>query len=245
MPRRARLNVPEVPLHIVQRGNNRQATFFADDDRVFYLECLKDAAGQHACDVHAYVLMTNHVHLLVTPHTPNGVSRLMQSLGRRYVQYVNYTYRRSGTLWEGRFKASLVDSEAYLLCCYRYIELNPVRARIVGAPGEYRWSSYGRHALGTVDPVVRDHPLYEALGLTDGERRSAYQELFREPLEPGVLDQIRRSLNYGVVLGSEGFKERIEKIFSRGVQVSVRGRPRKALARERRFNSYRRLALQK
>jgi putative transposase len=245
MPRRARLNVPEVPLHIMQRGNNRQLTFFADDDRVFYLECLKDAAARHACDVHAYVLMTNHVHLLVTPHTTDGVSRLMQSLGRRYVQYVNYTYRRSGTLWGGRFKASLVDSEAYLLSCYRYIELNPVRARIVAAPGEYRWSSYGYHALGTVDPVVRDHPLYEALGTSDGERHSAYQELFRVHLKPSVLDQIRRSLNHGVVLGSEGFKGQMEKTFSRGVRISMRGRPRKVEARERRFNSYRRLALQK
>jgi putative transposase len=245
MPRRARFNLPEVPLHIVQRGNNRQPTFFADDDYAFYRECLRDSAQQHACDVHAYVLMTNHVHLLVTPYTANGASRLMQSLGRRYVQYINYTYRRSGTLWEGRFKASLVESEAYLLTCYRYIELNPVRARMVEAPGAYRWSSYGYHALGAADPVVRDHPLFIALGPSEEERRSAYCELFRHQLEPGTLGQIRQSLNDGLVLGTEGFKERIEKMLHRLLRVPVRGRPRKCVAREHRVASYHRTGSQK
>ena len=249
MPRRARLNVPEVPLHIVQRGNNRQPTFFSDDDRRFYLECLKDAAERHRCDVHAYVLMTNHVHLLATPHAPNGISRLMQCLGRRYVQYVNYIHHRSGTLWEGRFKASLVDSEAYLLTCYRYIELNPVRAKIVAAPSEYRWSSYGCHALGVADALVRDHPLFEALGRTTEERCNAYRALFRERLELPELERIRSSLNHEVVLGREGFNDQVEKIIGRGVRIPMRGRPRKLIARERRIHSYRRshrhLALQK
>jgi len=150
MPRRARLNLPDVPLHIVQRGNNRQPTFFSEDDYVFYLACLRESAERHSCDVHAYVLMTNHVHLLVTPYQPDGASRLMQSVGRRYVQYVNYTYRRTGTLWEGRFKASLVESESYLLTCYRYIELNPVRARMVEDPTEYRWSLTDRGRTGAM-----------------------------------------------------------------------------------------------
>ena len=245
MPRRARLNLPEVPLHIVQRGNNRQPTFFAEGDYAFYLECLRDAAEQHACDVHSYVLMTNHVHLLVTPHTPNGASRLIQALGRRYVQYVNYTQRRSGTLWEGRFKASLVESEAYLLTCYRYIELNPVRARMVEAPGAYRWSSYGYHALGGADPVVRDHPLYIALGPTEDARRNAYCELFRHALEPTALGQIRQSLNDGMVLGTAGFKERVEQALHRLLRAPIRGRPRKFVARERRAASYHRTGSQK
>ena len=245
MPRRIRLDLPDVPLHIVQRGNNRQQTFFADDDFAFYLQCLREAADRHSCDVHAYVLMTNHVHLLVTPYSNRGVSRLMQSVGRRYVQYVNYTYRRTGTLWEGRFKASLVESEPYLLTCYRYIELNPVRAKMVDRPEQYRWSSYGYHAFGQANPLIRDHPLYLALGHTEEERRHFYQALFRHQLEPGVLKQIREALNHGLVVGTEGFKGQVEKAMGRRVRTPVRGRPRKFIARERLIRSYRRLALQK
>jgi REP-associated tyrosine transposase len=131
MPRRSRLNLQDVPQHIIQRGNNRQATFFADEDYRFYLDCLSDAACKYGCRIHAYVLMTNHVHLLAAAQQPYALSRMMQHLGRRFVQYINHTYRRSGTLWEGRFKASLVDTETYFLRCSRYIECNPVRAGIV------------------------------------------------------------------------------------------------------------------
>lgn len=245
MARRTRFNLPDVPLHIVQRGNNRQPTFFSDADYRFYLECLGDAAARCACDVHAYVLMTNHVHLLVTPYLPDGASRLMQSVGRRYVQHVNYRYGRTGTLWEGRFKASLVESESYLLTCYRYIEMNPVRARMVDDPGRYRWSSYGRHALGAADALIRDHPLYMALGLTDEERRQAYRALFRQDLEQGSLKEIRSSLNDELVLGGAGFRARVEATLNRLLRAPARGRPRKFLAEERLFNSYYRFGLQK
>lgn len=245
MSRRTRLDIPDVPLYIVQRGNNRQSIFFAEEDYGFYLKCLKEAAERHSCDVHAYVLMRNHVHLLVTPYTPSGALRLMQSVGRRYVQYVNYTYRRTGTLWDGRFKSSLVESEPYLLACYRYIEHNPVRARIVAGPGDYRWSSYGYHALGKSDTLIRDHPLFVALGRTEEQRRQAYQELFRHELEPAVLGQIREALKYGLVVGSEPFKKLIEKSLSRCVRTPVRGRPRKHAARQRSTSSDPRFVSQK
>ena len=148
MARLQRIVVPGQALHIVQRGNNRQAVFFAEEDYLFYLDSLGRAAENTGCQIHAYVLMSNHVHLLVTPQSEEGPSRLMQSVGRSYVRYVNAAYRRSGTLWEGRFKSALIDSERYLLVCSRYIELNPVRARMVERPDDYRWSSYRANALG-------------------------------------------------------------------------------------------------
>lgn len=138
MPRKQRMYLADVPAHVIQRGNNREACFYAEQDYLFYLDCLQNACERYQVAVHAYVLMTNHVHLLMTPATQEGISRVMQSLGRRYVQYINYEYRRTGTLWESRHKASLVDAENYLLTCYRYIELNPVRANMVNHPGDYR-----------------------------------------------------------------------------------------------------------
>src|SRR5438105_2497922 len=142
MPRRARLTAAGVPAHVIQRGNNRGACFFADDDYAFYVHYLEELAKQFGCAIHAYVLMTNHVHLLLTPEQANSASQLMKHLGQRYVQYVNRSYRRSGTLWEGRFRSCLTQEETYVLACYRYIELNPVRAQMARHPREYRWSSY-------------------------------------------------------------------------------------------------------
>lgn len=146
MPRMKRLDLPGMAQHVIQRGNDRQACFFQETDYLRYLQDLHEAALHQACSIHAYVLMTNHVHLLVTPRTEGGVSRMMQALGRRYVRYVNDSSGRTGTLWEGRYKASLVDDERYVLACYRYIELNPVRAGMVAAPDEYRWSSHAANA---------------------------------------------------------------------------------------------------
>ena len=142
MPRKPRSYLPGVPAHVVQRGNNRNACFFADEDYLFYRECLSEGLRRYEVRLHAYVLMTNHVHLLLTPSDETGISCLLQHVGRLYVLYINKTYRRSGTLWEGRHKASLVDAENYLLACYRYIEMNPVAARMVEAPDQYQWSSY-------------------------------------------------------------------------------------------------------
>lgn len=142
MPRKARMYLPGVPCHVISRGNNRDACFYSDDDSLFYLTCLQGACQRYGVSLHAYVLMSNHVHLLMTPAREDGISKVMQSVGRRYVQYINMNYRRSGTLWEGRHKSSLVDAEDYVLACYRYIELNPVRAGMVEHPADYRWSSY-------------------------------------------------------------------------------------------------------
>ena len=159
MARLPRFVIPGQPQHVIVRGNNREPIFYAEEDYRFYLEKLQQACEKHQCDLHAYVLMTNHVHLLITPHTEDGISKSLQMLGRYYVQYFNHTYQRTGTLWEGRYKATLIDSERYLLTCYRYIELNPVRAEgMVDHPSEYPWSSYRYNVVGESDPLVVPHP---------------------------------------------------------------------------------------
>jgi len=224
MPRRPRIQLADLPRHVIARGNNRQATFITGEDYAFYRECLLDARAKYGCDLHAYVLMTNHVHLLVTPRKAAALSLLMQSVGRRYVQYVNYTYKRSGTLWEGRHKASLVATDDYLLRCQRYIELNPVRASMVAHPADYPWSSYRHHAEGKLDPLVRSHGNYVALGTSLVERQAAYRELFRYQLEPGEIDEIRAAANQDLVLGGERFKAEIEVLLKRRVEPAKRRR---------------------
>ena len=157
MPRKPRFHLPGVPVHVVQRGNNRQAVFYDEQDYRAYLKWLEEGAERYGCAIHAYVLMTNHVHLLVSPAHGESLGRLMQYLGRYYVLYINHHYGRSGTLWEGRYKASLIQAQDYLLACYRYIELNPVRAGMAKGPGQYRWSSYGYNALGREDRLLTPH----------------------------------------------------------------------------------------
>lgn len=227
MPRRARVLLPNVPLHLIQRGNNRQACFFAEEDYLFYLEWLKDCAVKAGCVIHAYALMTNHVHLMLSSRTSGGAGAMMKVLGQRYVQYVNRTYRRSGTLWEGRFRSCLLQEENYLLACQRYIELNPVRAGMVVHPGEYRWSSYRVNAQGEESLVVRPHERYLALGADTALRQSAYRELFRHELESGLVDEIRLATNGNYVLGDSGFAEQIAQALGRRVQPGKPGRPRK------------------
>ena len=233
VPRKPRFFLPDVPTHIVQRGNNRQAIFFAEEDYQAYLGWLREAAARWSCDIHAYVLMTNHVHLLLTPRDAEGISRLMQYLGRRYVPYVNHQYRRSGTLWEGRFKASLIQTDRYLLVCHRYIELNPVRAEMVEAPGDYRWSSYRHNALAEDDATLTPHAEYLRLGATDDERRTSYRALFAGLIEPGLLKQMRNCLQTGTPFGNDRFREEIECTLGRRVGFSARGRPRKPPAEEK------------
>ncbi len=160
MPTRARIIIAGVPVHLIQRGNNRQACFFFDEDYQCYLEWLDNYAHDSGCAVHAYALMTNHVHILMTPLKITGAAELMKHLGQRYAQYINRTYKRSGTLWEGRFRSCVAQQENYLLLCQRYIELNPVRAGIVGHPGEYRWSSYRANAHGEAVDLLNHHSLY-------------------------------------------------------------------------------------
>lgn len=225
MPRRARLLVPGVPVHLIQRGNNRSACFYADEDYRFYLDRLAEQATKHACAIHAWCLMTNHVHLLLTPQRDDGLSQLMKALGQRYVQYVNRSYRRSGTLWEGRFRSCLMQDEAYVLACYRYIELNPVRAGMVAHPADYRWSSYRVNAQGEADSVLTPHPLYQALDPERDARLAAYREIFRYELDPGMIDQIRQATNGNVALGDSRFIADIERALGRRVTRGKPGRP--------------------
>ena len=228
MARLPRIVVPGQPLHIIQRGNNRQSCFFADDDHCFYLASLKDAADRYGCRIHAYVLMTNHVHLLLTPDSIEAPSLTLQSVGRRYVRYVNAVYRRSGTLWEGRYKSTLIDSERYLLACSRYIELNPIRARMVKDPGVYRWSSYRFNADGFPDASVSPHPLYEQLGDNPESRRTAYRALFSNLVDDRELDAIRGATETGTVLGNDRFRSEIESALQRRVDRPPHGGDRKS-----------------
>lgn len=227
MPRRARLAVPGIPWHIIQRGNNRSACFYADEDYRRYLDTLGEQATKYGCAIHAYVLMTNHVHLLVTPAQETSAALMMKHLGQRYVQYINRTYRRSGTLWEGRFKSCLAQDEAYVLMCYRYIELNPVRAGMVPGPGAYRWSSYRANGLGKDDPLVRPHTQYLQLGHSPEERMAAYQALFSAHLDPEQITSIRQATNGNYVLGDRRFQLDVEQMLKRRATPGKSGRPAK------------------
>lgn len=226
MPRLPRLDLPGIPQHVVQRGHDRLPCFAAEVDYMRYRQELLDAAPRHGCAIHAYVLMTNHVHLLVSPATEGAVSRMMQMLGRRYVGGFNARYRRSGTLWEGRFKSCLVDSEDYLLRCYRYIELNPVRARMVEAPGQYPWSSYAANALGRPDHLVTPHPAWLALDHEPDVRRARYAEWVSENTDAEEAAEIRVHLRQGKAYGSQRFRRHIEALVGRCAEVRQRGRPR-------------------
>ena len=201
MGRLPRYVVPGQPQHVIQRGNNRSRVFGADADYEYFYRCLAIACDVYRCSVHAYVLMTNHVHLLVTPHSQGSVAAMMQDIGRRYVRYFNTSYDRTGPLWEGRYKASLIDSERYLLTCYRYIELNPVRSGMVVAPEHHRWSSYRANALAEDDPLVSPHPGYSSLGPDTASRCESYRALFAVPLPEASLGAIRRSTKRGQPLG--------------------------------------------
>ncbi len=226
MPRKPRFVIPGVPQHIIQRGNNREPCFFAEGDYGRYRDDLKTALVTNECVLHAYVFMTNHVHMLITPMTEYGLSHMMQDLGRKYVRYINNTYLRSGTLWEGRYKASLVDSEAYLLTCMRYIELNPVRANMVIHPGEYRWSSVACNSQGLPDILITPHPLYLTLAADGPARQHAYRELFRHHMDENTLHDIRDALNQELVLGRDDFKDKIEQTLKRQARRGKDGRPR-------------------
>ncbi len=228
MARKPRHVLPGQALHLIQRGNNRQPIFFADNDYRFYHEVLDDAASRYECTVHAYVFMTNHVHLLLTPLTQTGPSRMMQSVGRRYVRYVNKAYQRSGTLWEGRFKSAIVDSERYLLACSRYIEMNPVRAGIVSSPQDYLWSSYRKNALGTHDDLLQPHSIYQRLGLNGSSRRAAYRKLFSVMLRQDEHEQIRLATEAGSVIGNDRFREQIETVLQCRIQSLGHGGDRKS-----------------
>ncbi|MBL8495210.1 MAG: transposase [Rhodocyclaceae bacterium] len=228
MPRRARLALAGVPWHIIQRGNNRAVCFFGEDDYLFYLHYLKEFAAGFGCAIHAYVLMTNHVHLLITPQREDSAALMMKHLGQRYVQYINRSYRRSGTLWEGRFRSCLTQTEDYVLACYRYIELNPVRAAMVSKPQDFRWTSFHANAMGKANPMLTPHDQYRRLGRTDAERRQAYRALFRAHLDEAVVEEIRSATNGNYALGDKRFQAQIEAALGRRAIRGVAGRPPKA-----------------
>lgn len=232
MARLARFEFAGIAQHVVQRGNDRQPCFAAEDHYRRYLRGLQEASLETTCRIHAYVLMTNHVHLLVTPHAARGVSRMMQMLGNRYVSWFNQRYRRTGTLWEGRFKSSLVDSERYLLTCYRYIEMNPVRAAMVASPGDYAWSSYAGNALDRPDVIESEHPSFTALGSSRIERCDAYRQLVYESISDVDLLSIRQHVQQQRALRSARFQAAIETLAGRCVSVRPPGRPAARTLRE-------------
>ena len=227
MARLPRFDLPNVAQHVVQRGNNRQAIFFHDDDYGAYLQYLREALLKNECTLYAFVLMTNPVRLLTQCEAPSGVSRLMQSVGRRYVRFVNATHRRSGTLFEGRFKSSLVDSERYLLTCLRYIELNPVRAGLVSHPGDYRWSSYRPQAGESIMDWLAGPNEYRRRAASPETRALVYREPFKQPLAADDLEAIRIHLNKDCALGSSKFQDEVEAMVGRGARIVPQGRPRK------------------
>lgn len=230
MPHQPRLDVANIPQHVVQRGNDRQPCFFKPEDYERYLSDLRELLLRGNCSVHAYALMTNHVHLLMTPAEPGQVGALMQALGRRYVRYVNDIYHRTGTLWEGRYKACLVDEDSYLLHCYRYIELNPIRARMTSDAGDCEWSSYRCNALGKFNPLIRPHPTCLSLGASSHERCNAYKALVDEALDGDQLDAIRAHLQQQHALESDRFRVAIETLLNRRAGPAKIGRSRKAEA---------------
>ena len=202
MARLPRLTIAGLPHHVIQRGNDRRAIFVDEADRERYLVTLRDIAGAARLAVHAYVLMPNHVHLLATPQAAGDVGRVVQALGRRYVRWFNDRHARTGALFEGRYRSTVVEADRYLLACMRYVELNPVRAGLAAQPGEFQWSSHRHHIGIAVDPLITDHPVYWALGNTPFERQAAYLHLFEQNSSEAELATIRRSANGGWLLGS-------------------------------------------
>lgn len=225
MARQPRLDLPGIPQHVVQRGNNRLPCFLDDDDRQRYLTLLREALLDTGCKLHAYVLMDNHVHLLLSPPAISAIGRLMQKLGRGYVGQFNARHRRTGTLWEGRYKASLVDSESYVLHCQRYIDLNPVRARMTDDPAEYPWSSCPAHCGRRSDAMLTPHPAYTALASGPEARSEAYRLLLREALPDDDLMAIRTYLQQQRALGQDDFRTMVEAKTQRFAGIRPAHRP--------------------
>ena len=231
MPRQPRIDLPGIPQHVVQRGNDRRPCFFQTIDHARYLDELREVSTRAGCVVHAYVLMTNHVHLLVTPSDTAQVGPMMQALGRRYVRYINDRYRRTGTLWEGRYKACPVANDDHLLRCYRYIELNPVRAAMVATPADYRWSSHAANAQGQPDPLLTPHSRYLALGLDEASRLAAYRAWVAAAVSAEELELIRLRLQRQHALGTDRFRAMIEDQLQRRAGPAKIGRPSKRAPR--------------
>lgn len=237
MARLPRLVIPHQPHHIIQRGNNRQTIFKDADDYTIFLRWVRDAAKEFKVAIHAYVLMQNHIHLLASPSDANGMSRMMQWVGRQYVPYFNKKYGRTGTLWEGRFRATVIDSERYFLACSRYIELNPVRSGLVSDATDYQWSSYAHHAGIKSDPMITDHALYWSLGNTPFDREIAYRAIVSEGAPIDEVEAITAATIKGWALGSEKFKEQLGKQTTRRIEPGKRGRPARKPSSEMSLNN--------
>lgn len=226
MARLARVCPVGVAVHVYQRGNNHQVVFADDADFVAYLGWLKQYSKKYGVEVHSWCLMTNHIHILCTPTIEGGVSKMLQSVNRHYVRYFNYQYKRSGTLWEGRYKSCLVQEDSYLLDLHRYIELNPVTADMVKDPAEYPWSSYQVNALGKKSELCRAHNLYMELGRDDKSRQQAYRYLFGAyVVDAALIDKIELATSKGMALGNERFKAQIELLTGRRMIAKKPGRP--------------------
>jgi putative transposase len=226
MARLPRYTIRNQPQHIIQHGLDEQEIFIDDDDYAFYWACLCDAAKANRLKIHAYILMPDHVHLLASPGEEHSIPKTLQSLGRRYVQYFNSNYGNSGTLWEGRYRATVVDSKNYLLDCSRYIELNGVRAGLVEHPRHYNWSSYGHNALGKKDWLINEHRVYKKLSSWIKPSHEVYRSLFKNRISTAELEFIRNTTNKGWAMGDEKFARKIEKSGGRRATQLPRGRPR-------------------
>ncbi len=227
MPRKPRFFIPDVPVHIVHRGHSRDPVFFEDEDYSTYAYWLGEASKRYGVQIHSFVLMTNHVHILITPPGTTSTSSFMQYIGRRYVPYMNQKYGKSGSIWEGRYKASLIQAEDYFLATMRYVELNPVRAGMVESPSHYRWSSFCHNSGIRKIRFVQNHPVYTSLATYDEGRFEAYKELFRSQLDLEVMKQISDAWLTGTPLGNDYFREKVESQLSLKVGQYRRGRPNK------------------
>jgi putative transposase len=237
MPRRSRLCIGGFPTHIVHRGNNRQCCFLGEGDHVFYLELVKEFAARFECAIHAYVLMTNHVHLLLTPAGRSSASLLMKNVAQRFAQRMNRVRERTGVFWEGRFHSGLVETGEHFLACHRYIELNPVRAGMVRSPGEYRWSSHRVNAEGRPSLLVQPHSTYLGLGTTAVERQMAYRALFDEMPSEDELAFIRSRTNAGLAIGSDSFRSDLARKTGRRMDPLLPGPKRSGSVPELRSGS--------
>jgi len=232
MARLPRLILPGQPHHVILRGNNRQAIFFSDHDRQHMLATLGEVAALYRVAIHAYVLMDNHLHLLLTPPAADALSRMMQALGRRYVAWFNLRHQRSGTLWEGRFRAGLIEGERHLLACMRYIELNPVRAGICQEATQWSWSSAAHHLGLSRSPLVTEHELYWSLGNTPFEREHAYRELMGQGVSSAEQALFTEAVLRGRPVASDDFLKPLADAHPTVAVKRPRGRPRKvSLAR--------------
>jgi len=227
MSRHARYTLPGIPQYVVQRGNNGEHIFLEENDYLYYANCLQDACLQYDCKIHAYAFLHNHVHLLITQQTPDGIAHLFQSLGRRYVRYFNDRHGRTGTLWEGRYKSCLVESERYLLACQRFIDLHPVRDGLVKKPEDYNWSSASCYVLEVPDQLITIHSEYHAFTNKNNEYHQNYKDFLKQGIPKSEAQLISESISKSGVLGDESFQFKVELLLGWRVRPRKPGRPRR------------------